>query len=95
MSNLVKVNDQLMGLTISELTQVQSMIQEIKTMKAKSTISVGDRVYVVQKTKKTPGTVRKINKTRAVVDIVVSPITGDTAPYNVPFSMIQYVKEAA
>ena len=34
MSNLVKVNDQLMGLTISELTQVQSMISDIKTMKA-------------------------------------------------------------
>ena len=27
MSNLVKVNDQLMGLTISELTQVQHMVQ--------------------------------------------------------------------
>ena len=69
MSNLVKVNDQLMGLTISELNQVMNMVQEIKIMKAKSTISVGDRVYVVQKTKKTPGTVRKINKSRAVVDI--------------------------
>ena len=33
MSNLVKVTDQLMGLTISELTQVQSLIQEVKTMK--------------------------------------------------------------
>ena len=43
MSNLVKVNDQLMGLTISELNQVQSLIQEVKVMKAKSTISVGDR----------------------------------------------------
>ena len=95
MSNLAKVNDQLMGLTISELTQVQSMIQDIKIMKAKSTISVGDRVYVVQKTKKTPGTVRKINKSRAIVDMVVNPISGDTAPYNVPFSMIQSVKEAA
>ena len=95
MSNLSKVNDQLMGLTISELTQVQSMIQEIKTMKAKSAIVVGGNVFVVQKTKKTPGTVRKINQTRAVVDLVVSPITGETAPYNVPFSMIQPVKEAA
>ena len=95
MNTLSKVSDQLMGLTISELNQVQNMIQEIKIVKAKSTISVGDRVYVVQKTKKTPGTVRKINKSRAVVDIVVSPITGETAPYNVPFSMIQSVKEAA
>ena len=32
MSNLVKVNDQLMGLTISELTQVQSMIAEKKAI---------------------------------------------------------------
>ena len=45
MSNLVKVSDQLMGLTISELTQVQSMIQDIKTMKAKSALSVGANVF--------------------------------------------------
>ena len=89
MSNLVKVNDQLMGLTISELTQVQSMIQDIKTMKAKSDIKVGMRVYVVQKTKKTPGTVVKINKTRALVDMVRSPITGETATYQVPFTMLE------
>ena len=36
MNKLMKVNDQLMGLTMSELTQVESMIREIKTMKAKS-----------------------------------------------------------
>ena len=95
MSTLSKVTDQLMGLTLSELTQVQSLIQEVKTMKAKAALSVGSNVFVVQKTKKTPGTVRKINQTRAVVDLVVSPITGETAPYNVPFSMIQPVKEAA
>ena len=50
MSNLVKVNDQLMGLTMSELTQVQKMVQDIKTMKAKSAIVVGGNVFVVQKT---------------------------------------------
>lgn len=84
-----------MELSITELNQIQKLISDIKVMKAKSGINVGDRVYVVQKTKKTPGTVRKINQTRAVVDLVVSPITGETAPYNVPFSMIQPVKEAA
>ena len=82
MSNLVKVNDQLMGLTVSELTQVQSMIQDIKTMKAKSALSVGARVYVVQKTKKTPGTVRKINQTRAIVTMMGTD-------YTVPFSMLE------
>ena len=90
-----KITNQLMGLSITELNQIQKLISDIKVMKAKSGINVGDRVYVVQKTKTTPGTVRKINQTRAVVDLVVSPITGETAPYNVPFSMIQPVKEAA
>ena len=82
MSNLVKVNDQLMGLTISELTQVQSMIQDIKTMKAKSALSVGADVFVVQKTKKTPGVVEKINQTRAIVNM-------QGRSYNVPFSMLE------
>ena len=82
MSNLVKVSDQLMGLTISELTQVQSMIQDIKTMKAKSALSVGTNVFVVQKTKKTPGVIEKINQTRAIVKML-------GRSYNVPFSMLE------
>ena len=82
MSNLVKVNDQLMGLTISELTQVQSMIQDIKTMKAKSALSVGADVFVVQKTKKTPGVIEKINQTRAIVKML-------GRSYTVPFSMLE------
>ena len=46
MSKLSKVSDQLMGLTVSELTQVQNMIHEIKSMKAKAALSVGDQVLV-------------------------------------------------
>ena len=83
MNTLSKVSDQLMGLTISELTKVERMIDDIKTMKAKSALSVGQRVYVVQKTKKPPGTVRKINQTRAIVTLTNG---GD---YNVPFSMLE------
>tara|TARA_R100001591_G_scaffold117760_2_gene138050 strand:- start:390 stop:644 length:255 start_codon:yes stop_codon:yes gene_type:complete len=82
MSNLVKVNDQLMGLTMSELTQVQKMVQDIKTMKAKSALSVGANVFVVQKTKKTPGVIKKINQTRAIVNM-------KGRSYNVPFSMLE------
>ena len=58
------------------------MIQEIKTMKAKSAIVVGGNVFVVQKTKKTPGTVRKINQTRAIVTMMGTD-------YTVPFSMLE------
>ena len=77
-----KVADQLMSLKISELNEVIQLVQEIKVMKAKSTISVGDRVYVVQKTKKTPGVVEKINQTRAIVNM-------KGRSYNVPFSMLE------
>ena len=82
MSNLRKVSDQLMGLTISELNTVQSMISDIKTMKAKSGIVVGGKVFVVQRTKKTLGVVEKINKTRAVIDM-------KGRSYSVPFSMLE------
>ena len=82
MSALSKVTDQLMGLTISELTQVQNLIQEVKTMKAKSALTIGANVFVVQKTKKTPGVVEKINQTRAIVKM-------KGRSYNVPFSMLE------
>ncbi len=82
MSTLSKVTDQLMGLTISELTQVQGLIQEVKTMKAKSALTVGADVFVVQKTKKTPGVIEKINQTRAIVKML-------GRSYNVPFSMLE------
>ena len=82
MSTLSKVTDQLMGLTISELTQVQSLIQEVKTMKAKSALTVGANVFVVQKTKKTPGVIEKVNQTRAIVNM-------KGRSYNVPFSMLE------
>ena len=82
MSILSKVTDQLMGLTISELTQVQNLIQEVKTMKAKSVLTVGANVFVVQKTKKTPGVIEKINQKKALVRM-------RGTVYNVPFSMLE------
>ena len=82
MSTLSKVTDQLMGLSLSELTQVQSLIQEVKTMKAKAALSVGANVFVVQKTKKTPGVIEKVNQTRAIVNM-------KGRSYNVPFSMLE------
>tara|TARA_B100001996_G_scaffold262308_1_gene204462 strand:+ start:278 stop:532 length:255 start_codon:yes stop_codon:yes gene_type:complete len=82
MNKLMKMNDQLMGLTMSELTQVESMIREIKTMKAKSALSVGANVFIVQKTKKTPGVIEKINQKKAIVRMKGSL-------YNVPFAMLE------
>ena len=82
MTKLLKVNDQLMGLTVSELTQVQNMIHEIKSMKAKAALSVGANVFVVQKTKKTPGVSEKINQKKALVRM-------RGTVYTVPFTMLE------
>ena len=82
MTKLSKINDQLMGLTMSELTQVKNMIHDINTRKAKSVLSVGANVFVVQKTKKTPGVIEKINQKKALVRM-------RGTVYNVPFSMLE------
>ena len=71
-----------MGLSLTELNQVLDMVYDIKTLKAKSVLSVGANVFVVQKTKKTPGVIEKVNQTRAIVNM-------KGRSYNVPFSMLE------
>ena len=82
MTKLSKINDQLMGLSLTELTQVLDMVYDVKTLKAKSVLTVGANVFVVQKTKKTPGVIEKVNQTRAIVNM-------KGRSYNVPFSMLE------
>ena len=82
MSKLSKVSDQLMGLSLTELNQVLDMVYDVKTLKAKSVLTVGANVFVVQKTKKTPGVIEQVNQTRAIVNM-------KGRSYNVPFSMLE------
>ena len=81
MTKLSKINDQLMGLSLTELNQILDMVYDIKTLKLKSVLTVGANVFVVQKTKKTPGVIEKVNQTRAIVNM-------KGRSYNVPFSML-------
>ena len=69
--------------SISELTELQSFISGYKTLLGKSSIQVGDKVWVVQKTKRTEGVVIKKNIKKAVVEME------GMGAYNVPFSMIE------
>ena len=71
-----------MGLSLTELNQILDMVYDIKTLKAKSVLTVGANVFVVQKTKKTPGVIEKVNQTRAIVNM-------KGRSYNVPFSMLE------
>ena len=72
--------------SISELTELQNFISGYKTLLGKSSIKVGDKVWVVQKTKRTEGVVIKKNIKKAIVEM--KTLYG-TQSYNVPFSMIE------
>ena len=77
---LLKAGIQQMSLT--ELNELSSFISDVKVMNAKSSLSVGQKVFVVQKTKKTPGVITKINQSRCVVDML-------GRSYRVPMSMLE------
>jgi len=68
--------------SLSELNELSAFISECKTMLGKSTLGVGSKVWVVQKTKRTAGIITKMNIKKALVDM-----NGMT--YRVPFSMLE------
>ena len=68
--------------TTSDLQSLISYTRTVMETQTKASISVGDDVFVVQKTKRTPGVVKKVNIKRAVVDM-------QGGSYNVPLSMIE------
>ena len=53
---------------LNELMDLSNFIDNCKTMLG-SQLRVGDKVWVVQKTKKTEGTITKMNRTKALVDM--------------------------
>ncbi|MBT7557631.1 hypothetical protein HN615_11990 [Candidatus Woesearchaeota archaeon] len=70
--------------SLSELNDLSAFINDCKTMLGRASLCVGAKVYVVQKTKKTPGVITKMNIKKAIVDMRGSS-------YNVPFSMLELV----
>ena len=68
--------------SLSELNELSTFISECKTMLGKSTLVVGSKVWVVQKTKKTAGVITKMNIKKALVDM-------NGMSYRVPFSMLE------
>ena len=84
MSNYSTISEQLWSLPVTDLHRVKDSISEIIKSKIKSSLYVDQEVYVVSKNKKEDGVIKKVNKTRAVVDILGKP-----HQYNVPFSMIE------
>jgi hypothetical protein len=67
---------------LTDLNALTTFISECKVMLAKTTLSVGSKVWVVQKTKRTPGVITKMNIKKAVVDM-------NGMSYRVPMSMLE------
>ena len=80
---MINVKNEIRKLSsLSELNELSSFISDCKTMLGKSSLSVGSDVFVVQKTKRTPGVITKMNIKKAIVDM-------SGRLYNVPFSMLE------
>ena len=75
---------EISNMNLAQLNDLQRFIQDVKVMNAKTSLSVGDRVCVVQKTKHTFGTIIKIKLKKAIVEM-------HGTRYNVPLSMLEAV----
>jgi hypothetical protein len=82
--NLSEIKKEVMrgNFSTSDLQSLISYTRTVMETQTKATLNVGDDVWVVQKTKRTPGVIKKVNIKRAIVDMQGSS-------YNVPLSMIE------
>tara|TARA_B100000780_G_scaffold224111_1_gene163231 strand:- start:365 stop:616 length:252 start_codon:yes stop_codon:yes gene_type:complete len=67
----------------SELNDVMDMARELMVVNGKMTFKPGMKVFMVQKTKRTPGVIVRILQKNAVVDL------GPGRNYRVPMSMLE------
>ena len=72
----------LQELSITQLKDTKVLIDTIIKNKVKSELKVGSEVYIVQKTKKTPGIITKIMQSRCLVKM-------RDMTYRVPMTMIE------
>jgi hypothetical protein len=80
---MIKIKTEISKIdNLTELNDLSTYIKECKVMLAKTNLSVGMEVWVVQKTKRTPGVITKMKIKKANVDMRGSS-------YSVPFSMIE------
>ena len=82
MNKIQLIKAGIQQLSLKELNELSSFINDVKVMNAKASLSVGQKVNVVQKTKRTLGEVVKVNIKKAIVEL-------PQGRYNVPLSMIE------
>ena len=80
--DLTTLKTNMKALTLAELNSLTGYIESLKVTSAHEELVVGMNIWVVQKTKRTSGVIKRIKKTRCLVEM-----SGQT--YNVPMSMIE------
>ena len=76
------IRKEIIGMSLSELNSLMDYIRDVQVINAKQSLTVGQKVYVVQKTKKELGTLVKIKQRKCTVDI-------GGRMYSVPMSMLE------
>ena len=72
----------LNDMSITQLNNTKEMIDTLIKQKVKSEMTIGTKVNVVQKTKKTPGVITKIMNSKCLVDL-------QGRIYRVPMTMLE------
>ena len=82
MNKIQLIKTGIQQLSLTELNELSAFINDCKILSAKATLKVGQKVNVVQKTKKTPGVITKIMQSRCLVDML-------GRIYRVPMRMLE------
>ena len=69
-------------MTVAQLKDTKALVSLLITNKLKRELLVGAEVYIVQKTKKTPGVIKKIMQSRCLVKM-------RDMTYRVPMTMLE------
>ena len=80
--NITKFNEMMSTMTIKDLNSMKNMINNVIKDKVKNSMVVGQKVNIVQKTKKTPGVIKKIMQTKCLVQCNITT-------YRVPMTMLE------
>ena len=67
---------------LDDLMYLNDFVMDTRTKLGRNTLSVGSKVWVVQKSKRTEGVITKMNVKKALVEM-------NGMLYNVPFSMME------
>jgi transcription elongation factor len=86
--------EKIQKMSVAQLDTLKDNIEFIKRQKIKEEIRVGAEVYIVQKTKKTLGIIKKIMNKKCLVEINSSfsksfQAKQNTLTYRVPITMLE------